>query len=55
MGQDWQWEESLEAVAVIWGRNDVLQTRVTVNMENGRLFQEIKWVGEQMELLMKQM
>lgn len=44
---------NLEAVAVIQARNDVLQTRMTVEMEKGRLIQEIKWEGEQMELLMK--
>jgi len=43
----------LEAVAIILARNDALQTRV--DMEKGRLIQETKWVGEQMELLMKQM
>lgn len=42
----------LEAVAIILARNDALQTRV--DMEKGRLIQETKWVGEQMELLMKQ-
>lgn len=44
---------SLEAAAVIQARNDVLETRITVEMEKGRLIQEIKWEGEQMELLMK--
>lgn len=43
----------MEAVAVIQARNDVLETRITVEMEKDRLIQEIKWEGEQMELLMK--
>ena len=33
---------SLEAVAIIPARNDALQARVTVDMEKGRLIQEIK-------------
>lgn len=44
---------NLEAVAVIQAQNDVLQTRMTVETEKGRLIHEIKWEGEQMELLMK--
>lgn len=48
---NWQWEDTFGAVAVIQARNTALQTRMTLEIEKGRLTQEVKWEGQQMELL----